>query len=166
MFRIDEDRRADPSVPVRRGGGRSTVRKLRCCLALAAILAAQGCSSSTANPRADAQPGPGLLVEALRITENGSASPDADAAGCRGFVLDAGTVRQVLEASESISRDQYMHGLPWSPCLVRGRVTLADGRQATWTIRQYGTGSVLLDGGGERFLWCRTCTRPPFVPIE
>ncbi|MGY0556607.1 hypothetical protein [Lysobacter sp. A421] len=85
---------------------------------------------------------------------------------CRGFVLDEGRIKRVLEGSESVSRDQYMHELPWSPCLARGRVVLTDGRMATWTIRQYGTGSVLLDDGGELFLWCRTCARPPFMPIE
>ncbi|MCE7032899.1 hypothetical protein LY625_09790 [Lysobacter sp. GX 14042] len=109
---------------------------------------------------------PGLDVDAIQVTENGAASPDVDPAECRAFVLDEGMVRAALEEGESIGRDDYLHRLPWSPCLVRGRLVLTDGRQGTWTVRQYGTGSVLFDDGAEWFFWCRTCTSSPFVAVE
>lgn len=137
---------------------RGVVAVASCTLAVACALSAPGHQASPA--------GAGLVVHTLAITENGAASPAVDPGECRGFVLDERTVRWVLEESEPISRDQYMHQLPWSPCLVRGRLVLADGREGTWTIRRYGTGSVLFDDGGEWFLLCATCTRPPFVPIE
>lgn len=139
------------------------VRTLRCGVTVAAGLMAAACAFSAPGTRTS---GSGLVVDTLHITENGASSPNVDPRECRGFVLKEDTIRRVLEGGESIGRHQYMHQLPWSPCLVRGRVVLADGREATWTIRQYGTGSILLDDGEELFLWCRTCTRPPFVPIE
>lgn len=142
------------------------VRMLRCGLVVAAVLVSSACALSASAPDIGGRVAPGLVVDTLHISENGTASPDVDAGECQAFVLQEDGVRQVLEAGESISRNQYMHELPWSPCLVRGRVVLADGRLGTWTIRQYGTGSVLLDDGGELFLWCRTCIRPPFVPVE
>lgn len=130
-----------------------------CCLVAA-------CGVSSRHAHIDRHAGAGLAVESLRITENGAASPEVEARGCEGFVIDEPTARQALEAGEAISRDQYMHHLPWSPCLARGRVVLADGREGTWTVRQYGTGSVILDDGAEWFLWCRSCSNPPFVEIE
>ncbi|CAG4972098.1 hypothetical protein [Novilysobacter luteus] len=107
-----------------------------------------------------------LVAEELNITENGAASPDVDAGACRAFLLDEDAARRALENSEPVSRSQYMHELPWSPCLVRGRITLVDGRTGTWTIRQYGTGSILLDDDAELYFWCRRCTNPPFVAVE
>lgn len=142
------------------------VRMLRCGLAVATVLVSSACALSAPVPGGGAPAVPALIVDTLRIIENGAASPGLEGGECGAFVLEEDAVRRVLEAGAAISRDQYMHELPWSPCLVRGRVVLADGRQGTWTIRQYGTASVLLDDGDELFLWCRTCTRPPFVPVE
>ena len=142
------------------------VRMLRCGLAVASVLVSSACALSAPAPGVSVPAVPGLVVDTLRITENGAASPGLDGGECGAFVLEEDAVRRVLEAGEAISRDRYMHELPWSPCLARGRVALVDGRLGTWTIRQYGTGSVLLDDGDELFLWCRTCTRPPFVPVE
>lgn len=133
-------------------------------LALAAGLVMTGCTLYA--PGTAAGEGHGLAVDTIDITENGAASTTADPDECRGFVLNEDTVKRVLEKSEAISRDDYVRQFPWSPCLVRGRASLADGRMATWTIRQYGTGSVLWDDGGESFLWCRGCTDSPFIPIE
>ena len=142
------------------------VTGLRFPLAVAAALMLCGCALSTLQGPAGASARPGLDVETLQITENGAASPDVDPAECRAFVLDEGMVRAALEESESVGQDDYLHRLPWSPCLVRGRLVLTDGRQGTWTIRQHGTGSVLFDDGDEWFFWCRTCTSPPFVAVE
>lgn len=104
-----------------------------------------------------------LAVETLEITENGAAAPGTQTVECAAFVLDVAGARKALDDAEPVSRDDYMHGLPWSPCLVRGRLALADGRTGTWTIRQYGTGSILFDDGGELFLHCPGCNRAPFV---
>jgi|SRR5690606_16576093 len=142
------------------------VTGLRLSLAAAAALMLCGCAVSTSLGAAGSSARLGLDVDTLQITENGSASPDVDPAECRAFELDEGTVRGVLEESEPVGRDDYLHQLPWSPCLVRGRLELADGRQGTWTVRQYGTGSILFDDGDEWFFWCRTCTAPPFVAVE
>lgn len=142
------------------------VRIVRCGLAVAACLVGVACAFSAPETCTSGGAGAGVVVDTIHITENGAASPDTDPDECREFVLKKDTVRRVLEGGESIGRRQYMHQLPWSPCLVRGRAVLADGREATWTIRQYGTGSILLDDGQELFLWCRTCTSPPFVPVE
>ena len=142
------------------------VTGLRFSLAAAAALTLCGCAVSTSLGPAGSSAPLGMDIETLRITENGAASPDVDPAECRAFVLDEGAVRKVLEESESVDRDDYLHQLPWSPCLVRGRLGLMDGRPGTWTIRQYGTGSILFDDGDEWFFRCRTCTAPPFVAVE
>lgn len=142
------------------------VTGLRLSLAVAATLMVCGCAASTTFGPAGSSASLGVDVDTLEITENGVASPDVDPAECRTFVLDEGTVHAVLEESDSVGRDDYLHQLPWSPCLVRGRLVLADGRQGTWTVRQYGTGAVLFDDGHEWFFWCRTCTSPPFVAVE
>jgi len=142
------------------------VMGLRSSPAIAAALWLSGCALSPPQAHAGLPTGTRLDVAVLQITENGVASPDVDPGECRAFVLDEATVRQALEGSEPVGRDAYLHQLPWSPCLVRGRLGLTDGRQGTWTVRQYGTGSVLFDDGDEWFFWCRTCTAPPFVAVE
>jgi len=142
------------------------VTGLRFSLAVAAALWLSGCALSPQQVQAGSPTRTRLDVAALQITENGVASPDVDPGECRAFVLGKATVRRALEVSEPVARDAYLHQLPWSPCLVRGRLELADGRQGIWTVRQYGTGSVLFDDGAEWFFWCRTCTAPPFVAVE
>ena len=142
------------------------VTGLRFSLAVAAALWLSGCALSPQQVQAGSPTRTRLDVAALQITENGVASPDVDPGECRTFVLDEPVVRRALEDGEPIGRDAYLHQLPWSPCLARGRLELQDGRQGIWTVRQYGTGSVLFDDGAERFFWCRTCTSPPFVAVE
>lgn len=142
------------------------VRTLLFVLAFAVGQVATGCTLHAPGIPAGGATGPVLTIDTLDITENGAASPTVDPDECRGFVLNEDTVKRILENSEAISRDDYIRKFPWSPCLVRGRAAFAGGRLATWTIRQYGTGSILLDDGGESFLWCQTCTDSPFLPIE
>jgi len=142
------------------------VTGFRFSLAVAVALLVSGCALSTLQAPVGSPIGTGLDVASLQITENGVASPGVDPGECRAFVLGEATVRQALEGSEPVDRDAYLHQLPWSPCLARGRLELADGRQGIWTVRQYGTGSILFDDGAEWFFWCRTCTAPPFVAVE
>jgi len=142
------------------------VRTLIFVLAFAAGQVVTGCALHAPDVSADGRTGRVLVIDTLDITESGAASPSVDPEECRAFVLNEDTVRRVLEDSEVISRDDYIRRFPWSPCLVRGRIALADGRPGTWTIRQYGTGSILWDDGGESFLWCGACAYPPFLPVE
>lgn len=140
------------------------VNQLRSGLLIGAALLFCGCAVSSAP--SNLQLARGLQVATLEITENGAASPDVDPADCLAFELDATQVRSVLEVSDAVTRDQYLNHLPWSPCLVRGRLEVRGGGQGTWTIRQYGSGSVLFDDGAERFFWCKSCTWPPFVAVD
>ncbi|KGO99445.1 hypothetical protein [Novilysobacter defluvii] len=135
-------------------------------LLVAAALLFSGCALSHTHVAGGSPSANWLDVVSLQIAENGAASPDVNSGECRTFVLDEPVVRRALEDGEPIGRDAYLHQLPWSPCLARGRLELQDGRQGIWTVRQYGTGSVLFDDGAERFFWCRTCTSPPFVAVE
>ncbi len=142
------------------------VMGLRFSLAVVAALWLSGCALSPPQAQAGSPSGTRLDVAVLQITENGVASPGVAPGECRAFIMDEATVRRALEGSDPVDRDAYLHQLPWSPCLARGRLELADGRQGIWTVRQYGTGSVLFDDGGEWFFRCRTCTAPPFVAVE
>jgi len=104
-------------------------------------------------------------IERLSITENGVGSPtDANPPrGCSGFILDEGHVRRFVEGAGEVEQRDYMHTLDWSPCHARGRVEFINGRSGVWTIRQFRTGSIMFDGGGEVFLFCPSCTWEPFA---
>lgn len=104
-------------------------------------------------------------IERLTITESGMGSPaepDVQPA-CTEFVLDDAQVRQFLRDADGVDQRDYMHTLDWSPCHARGRIEFADGRAGIWTIRQFQTGSIAFDDGGEVFLFCPACNWKPFA---
>ncbi|MGQ4659577.1 hypothetical protein [Lysobacter sp. F6437] len=104
-------------------------------------------------------------IQRLTITENGVGSPnDANPPrGCSGFMLDEGHVRRFMDGAGEVGQRDYMHNLDWSPCHARGRLEFADGRSGVWTVRQFRTGSIMFDDGGEVFLFCPSCTWEPFA---
>jgi len=138
-------------------------------LGAASVLLLAGCVSAGSSADEFAPPSQYPLqlpaIERLTITENSVGAPlDAESGlDCSGFVLDEAQARQFLRDADGVERRDYMHTLDWSPCHVRGRIGFADGRSGTWTLRQFQTGSILFDDGGEVFLFCPACSWAPFV---
>lgn len=101
----------------------------------------------------------------LTITENGIGSPAGQDVprDCSAFLMDETRVRRFIDMAEGVNQRDYMHTLDWSPCHARGRIEFEDGRQGTWTIRRFQTGSILFDDGDEVFLFCPECSWEPFV---
>jgi len=138
-------------------------------LGVVVALVLGGCTSAGSIEDGGAVPGMRGLdlpaIERLTITENGEGSPtDTNPPrGCQGFMLDEAHVRRFMDEAGEVDQRAYMHTLDWSPCHARGRIDFADGRSGVWTIRQFRTGSILFDDGGQLFLFCRSCTREPFA---
>ena len=104
-------------------------------------------------------------VTAVHIEENGARSPAAgdDASDCARFRLTASHVRRYFARAWSTDPRDAHYTLDWSPCHATGSLTLADGRKAHWSINQFRTGTLSIEGGDSLFFYCRACRDKPFL---
>jgi hypothetical protein len=104
-------------------------------------------------------------ISTVRIEENGAKSPAADdkATDCSGFRVTAKGVRRFLRRAWEANESDAHHTLDWSPCYASGTLTFEDGRTAHWSISQFRTGSLSIEGEKRVFLYCPRCKYQPFL---
>lgn len=102
----------------------------------------------------------------IEIEENGARSTLADDQNldCSRFKLDAISVRRYFTKALQVKNEEDAHHtLDWLPCYASGTMRFTDGRKARWGINQSQTGSLVLDGKSEMFLYCPDCKFKPFL---
>jgi len=103
-------------------------------------------------------------IRSVTITENARRSPlatDADST-CKDFVVTARTVRRFLAGAREISQQDALHAVDWSPCSAAGEVSFKDGKRGTWSVTQYRSGNLVIEGEPGVSLYCPTCHFKPF----
>jgi hypothetical protein len=74
---------------------------------------------------------------------------------CSGFKMTISEVHAYFKNTNTITEQHFNHTISWSPCYIRGSLTLKDGRAGEWTIQQY-RGGRLSVGKNEFYLYCPT----------
>ena len=72
---------------------------------------------------------------------------------CKDFKMSVAEVRAYFKGTNSITEQHFNHTINWSPCYIRGSLSLRDGRHGEWTIQQYRGGRLTI-GKTEHFLYC------------
>ncbi len=104
-------------------------------------------------------------IGGVTVTRNALKSPlEKDAAvNCGAFVLTPELVRRYLDAARIVDAADAHRTLDWSPCSAAGRLSLAGGRRAEWTINQHQGGTLRMEGGAVLTLYCPSCRFKPFL---
>ncbi|WP_454720995.1 MULTISPECIES: hypothetical protein [Cupriavidus] len=109
---------------------------------------------------------PVLLPQIRSVTIKENAQRSAAATGtdptCKDFVVTARTVRRFLAGAKEISEQDALHTVDWSPCSAAGEVSFKDGRRGTWSVTQYRSGHLVVEGEPGMSLYCPTCDFKPF----
>jgi hypothetical protein len=74
---------------------------------------------------------------------------------CSAFKMSTADVRAYFRSTNTITAQHFNHTISWSPCYIRGSLTLKDGRVGEWSIQQY-RGGRLSVGKSEFYLYCPT----------
>jgi len=133
-------------------------------LILAALVAQIGCTPGTEN-EPPLCPTRLPAIRSITIEETGvRLYPDPDGpASCAGFRPTRAQVRRYLMRALTTDAMSAHATLDRSPCQANGRVRLADGRVARWTIELYRVGRLDFPGQPSMLLYCPQCRERPFV---
>jgi hypothetical protein len=102
-------------------------------------------------------------VSSIQIAENGAKSPaEDDAVDCSGFKLTDKAIRRFFDRAQEANGSDAHHTLDWSPCYASGTLVFNNGQKAQWSINQFQTGSLSIEGEERIFLYCPRCKYHPF----
>jgi hypothetical protein len=105
-------------------------------------------------------------ISTIQIEENGAKSElEKDATiDCSGFKLDNRKVRKFLSRAKVVKDKQEVHyKLNWSPCSSSGTLKFVSGKNAQWSISQFGSGWLRIEANDDLTLYCRTCHFKPLL---
>jgi hypothetical protein len=96
-------------------------------------------------------------INKITITEMGIKAEAAKdmPEDCGDFKMTITEVRAYFKNTNTITEQHFNHTINWSPCYIRGSLTLKDGRVGEWSIQQYRGGRLSL-GKSEFYLYCPT----------
>lgn len=103
-------------------------------------------------------------IQSVQISENGAkgiASKD-EQINCSNFKVNVKIIRKFLFMTKEVSEDDARHTLDWSSCFARGTVVFVGGKKAHWSVNQLRGGSLAIDGGQKKYLYCPACKFKPF----
>jgi len=104
-------------------------------------------------------------IRKIVIAQNAAKSPaEQDASvSCAGFHLTESKVRAYLRRTRTTTAQSAHHTLDWSPCYASGDVIFKDGRKGRWSIDQFRSGTLAIEGAEPEVLFCPRCRFKPFV---
>jgi hypothetical protein len=122
-----------------------------------ALLAGASCADGLYEPASK----PFVLpaTRAITITEQGQESQKSDfeEKGCAHFRLTTKQVRSFFRKARTISENDFVHTIDWSPCAVSGTLRFTDGKTADWFITKAGGGKLAISDKREFYLYCKQC---------
>lgn len=100
----------------------------------------------------------------IKINGIGLTAPTSEGTqnDCDQFILTEQEVKDFFNATRTVREPDYRHMLDWSPCYVKGSLTLADGSTASWAIHRFRAGSLILNSGETIYLYCPQCRGTAF----
>jgi len=103
-------------------------------------------------------------ITKVTILTNAAKSPaETDSSiSCTGFHINEAQVRRYFAKAKTTTAHDAHYTLDWSPCYATGELVFSDGRKGRWSIDQFRSGSLAIDGADEVVLYCPKCQFRPF----
>lgn len=96
-------------------------------------------------------------ISKIMVKEHHRPDTEAQAEECSSYRVSETQARRFLERAWTVSRDDSLHRLDWSPCSAVGSVEFVDGRQGDWYISALGRGTLTISGAPPVYLYCPDC---------
>lgn len=104
-------------------------------------------------------------ITKVTILENAAKSPaETDpSVSCASFHLTEAQVRRYFANAKMTTAHDAHYTLDWSPCYASGEIAFSDGRKGQWSIDQFRSGSLAINGAERIVLYCPKCQFKPFL---
>ncbi len=103
-------------------------------------------------------------IAKVTILKNAAKSPaETDSSiSCASFRINRAQVRRYFANAKITTAHDAHYTLDWSPCYATGELVFADGRTGHWSIDQFRSDSLAINGAEEIVLYCPQCQFKPF----